>query len=746
MPLTTNQQLFEYRIERILGRGAFGTVYLAHDTFLDRPVAIKELTRTSQTDEVAFKRFLQEARAAGGLNHPHVVTVHALKVVEPNVYLVMEYLPGGSLRVLLEQRDSLPVEEAVRIAADACEGLAAAHAKGIIHRDVKPENVLLAEDGWAKVGDFGIAHVPRGAGGTYLSQLTGTGFQPGTLMYMSPEQIRGQQVDGRSDVYQVGALLYEMLMGRHYVDLGALERRARETAGSNVMLFQARLYELLSEAICKREPGGVCRVRSDVPEWVEEVVVAALAKRIEERPTAEALTRALRNGETAWVASVRPTTPLSEFLDHVGGIPEDNRDPRFREVNEELRALFSHMTIEQICYELKREVAKRANGRAYKLLGFAYFNAGRIDDAIRLLKKSLTCAIEDPVAIYETLGECCVLKEDWANAEQWFACSDRYDFPYLLGTFGRDFIYVSALGHQKQGMPVFGRLNDSEFVRQYEQLLAVARETRLGQVTPEQVRVAASELRQSSHSDTLNKIEASAPLAIILPYPGGPKIEADSTSSRLAKEHFNRGLVYAEQGRLDEAIYEFQAALRINPSFFAAAGAHFGLGWAYLNQGHLDEAIREYKAALGINPNYVEAHFSLGAAYAQQGRMDETIREYQAALRINPDFAMAHLNLGLAYGQQGRWDEAVREAETALQLGFEPARELLAELSQMRYTREDSTGASRGRGVRAPAQYTASVCPNCGSTLTRYSGPGQEGEGVEVFVCDTCGWSGESLI
>jgi serine/threonine-protein kinase len=108
MSLSPNQQLFEHRIERILGRGAFGSVYLAHDTLLDRPVAIKELTVTAQTDEVACKRFLQEACAAGGLNHyHHIVTVHALKVVEPNVYLEMEYQVGGSLRTLLGERGPL---------------------------------------------------------------------------------------------------------------------------------------------------------------------------------------------------------------------------------------------------------------------------------------------------------------------------------------------------------------------------------------------------------------------------------------------------------------------------------------------------------------------------------------------------------------------------------------------------------------------------------------------------------------
>lgn len=311
MALAPDQQLFEYRIVHVLGRGAFGTVYLAHDSLLDRPVAIKELTVTTQTDEMAFKRFLQEARIAGGLNHPHIVTVHALKVVEPNVFLVMEYLAGGSLRALLEQRGFLPVEEAVRIAADVCEGLAAAHAKGIVHRDVRPENVLLTEDGRAKVGDFGIAHVPRGAGGTHLSALTTTGFQPGTLLYMSPEQIQGQRVDGRSDVYQVGALLYEMLTGRHYVDLGALERRARETAGSNVMLYQARLYELLGEAICERQPEGVCRMRPEVPKWVGEVVAAALAKGVDARPTVADLGRTLREKEMVQVLAVRPPDTTS---------------------------------------------------------------------------------------------------------------------------------------------------------------------------------------------------------------------------------------------------------------------------------------------------------------------------------------------------------------------------------------------------------------------------------------------------
>ena len=113
MPFSPGNAFFEYRITRTLGQGAFGTVYLAQDTLLDRPVAIKELTAAAQADPVGFQRFLQEARAAGSLNHPNIVTVYALKPTDDAVYLVMEYLPGGSLRGLLNQRGRLPVEEAV---------------------------------------------------------------------------------------------------------------------------------------------------------------------------------------------------------------------------------------------------------------------------------------------------------------------------------------------------------------------------------------------------------------------------------------------------------------------------------------------------------------------------------------------------------------------------------------------------------------------------------------------------------
>jgi serine/threonine protein kinase len=372
VPLTPGQQLFEYRVIRALGQGGFGTVYLAQDTLLDRPVAIKELLPSAQADRAAFQRFLQEARAAGNLNHPSIVTVYALKPADTTTYLVMEYLPGGSLRALLSQRARLPIDEAVRIATDVCDGLAAAHARGIVHRDVKPENILLSAEGRAKVGDFGIAHVPRAASAAYMvGGLTEAGFQPGTLIYMSPEQIRGEAVDGRSDVYQVGALLYEMLTGRCYIDMEALMRRAQETAGGNVLRMQARLYDLLEEAICKHEPQDVCCLRADVPGWLGAAVAATLARQTASRPTVERLAEELRNGEKSSRVGQKPTGRRS-VLNRVGNL-FGTRGPE------------RPAGAEQSQPAATQQAALRSNP-AYAIarlkLGVANFQQGRTEEAI----------------------------------------------------------------------------------------------------------------------------------------------------------------------------------------------------------------------------------------------------------------------------------------------------------------------------------------------------------------------------
>jgi len=275
--LQTGDRLFEYEIVRLLGRGGFAAVYEARDLMLNRRVAIKQLLLEKTSHQKSVRRFVQEARVAADLEHPNVVTVYGLRAKKERIYMILEYLPGGSLQDMLKQRGALPKNEAIKLITGICEGLGKLHAKGIVHRDIKPENILLTADGRPKITDFGIAHVPQAAGGMALTQA---GFQPSTVICSSPEQFRGEKLDTRSDVYQVGEVLYHMLAGRHYVDINAIETQA-ETLGHNLKQ-EVKLYMLIEKAICKDPPAGLPALRKKVG-GLAGVIEKALSKRKEDR-------------------------------------------------------------------------------------------------------------------------------------------------------------------------------------------------------------------------------------------------------------------------------------------------------------------------------------------------------------------------------------------------------------------------------------------------------------------------------
>jgi serine/threonine protein kinase len=218
-----------YEIERTLGRGGMATVFLARDETLQRLVALKVLAQDLSGDGAFRERFLREARLAARLAHPNVVRVFDAGETNGRPYIVMEYVPGETVADVLEPRGRLSPAEAVDIAAQACAGLHHAHEHGLVHRDVKPQNLLLRDDGCVKLADLGIA---RAAESTHLT-MRGTIL--GTAAYLSPEQAAGEEVTPAADVYAVGAVLYELLTGRPPYEFSSLaELSAKQGAGEIV--------------------------------------------------------------------------------------------------------------------------------------------------------------------------------------------------------------------------------------------------------------------------------------------------------------------------------------------------------------------------------------------------------------------------------------------------------------------------------------------------------------------------------
>ena len=196
-----------YEILGKLGEGAMGVVYRARDTAIGRVVALKMLSAELGEDDELHQRFRREAEAVGRLNHPNVVTVYDLGQASNQLYMAMELLEGDDLRWLIEERVDIPLADRVRILAQICDGLGYAHAKGVVHRDVKPANILVTGRGIVKILDFGLARVAT------RQTITRKGMILGTPDYMAPEQAMGNAVDRRSDVFSAGSCFYEFLGG-----------------------------------------------------------------------------------------------------------------------------------------------------------------------------------------------------------------------------------------------------------------------------------------------------------------------------------------------------------------------------------------------------------------------------------------------------------------------------------------------------------------------------------------------------
>ena len=284
-----------YELEELIGGGGMADVYKARDCLLNRPVAVKILHEEFKQDKEFVDKFQREAQAAARLSHPNIVNIYDVGVADGDHYIVMEYVPGRTLKDRIRQEGHLSVSESLRVAREIAEALAHAHANNLVHCDIKPHNILMMADGHAKVADFGIARAVT------ESTMTYSGNVIGSVHYFSPEQAKGTMITPKSDVYSLGVVLYEMLTGK-----------LPFTGDNPVSIAVKHLQE---------EPVPVRQIDPAIPPVVEAIVSKAMSKDPAMRPTSAELVQDISQAERMLMAGSQPMPQMAQDPDATQVLP-----------------------------------------------------------------------------------------------------------------------------------------------------------------------------------------------------------------------------------------------------------------------------------------------------------------------------------------------------------------------------------------------------------------------------------------
>ncbi|MGD8726410.1 MAG: protein kinase [Gemmatimonadales bacterium] len=653
-----------YTVERELGHGGMATVFLAEDTKHSRQVAIKVI-RPEIAISVGVGRFLREIGIAARLTHPHIVPVYDSGDVDDVMYYVMPFVEGESLREKLEREQQIEIAEAIGIASEVASALSYAHTHHVVHRDIKPGNILLA-NGHAVVMDFGVA---RAIGDVGRESITAPGIAVGTPTYMSPEQASGEgQLDGRSDIYSLGCVLYEMLVGEPPYP-------------------GATTHAVIAKCFSEPVP-SVRRTRYGVPTHVDHAIAKALAKVASARyDTAIQFAEAL---SVPGAAAPRPQPKSIAVLPFVNMSPEPEN------------AYFSDGITEEITNALAKlrglRVAARTSAFAYKGKSLATTDIGRelnvdtvLEGSVRKMGNRLRVTaqltdviegyqlwserfdreMEDVFAIQDEIASAIVgtLKGRWA-AEQHEQIVKRYTENveayelYLKGRYveksrrregfdkGIDYFEQAIAKDPNYALAYAGLADSYTFLAFYRFLpphdafpkanVAAMRALEADELLPE-AHTSQAEVRFLYDWDW-NGAEREFARALEL-HP------EDATASHLYSEYL------VSQQRLVEAIEHVNRAQHLEP---LSPTINTGVGWTLYFGRDFESAIDQLLKTRDLDPEYVFVHWFLGLAYLAAGRNDDAIETYRQGLELSGEHAAMTAYLAYALAKSGKSKDARR--------------------------------------------------------------------------------------
>jgi serine/threonine-protein kinase len=649
-----DRMLGHYRITEKIGAGGMGDVYRARDEHLARDVAIKVLPPSTLTDEPARKHFRKEALILSQLNHPNIATIHDFDTQQGVDFLVMEYIPGITLSEKVAAA-TLPEKEVLRLGVQLAEGLAAAHEHGVIHRDLKPGNLRVTSDGRLKILDFGLAklRIPVIANATTKS-LSETQTTAGTLPYMAPEQLLGEEIDARTDIHGAGFVLYEMATGQRP--------------------FAEVQSDQLIGALLRKAPISPTKLNHRVSVELERIIGKCMEKDPENRyQSAKELAIDLRRLLTPSV--VRPAGVPNE-LPSIAVLPFLNisHDP----ANEFFGDGLAEELINALTQIRDLRVVARTSAFYFKGKDADVREIGRKLNVEKVLEGSVRTAgnqLRVTVQLINVEDGYHVWSERFdRNIENIFAIQDEISLAVV------DKLKVKLLKQEKdrlikrrtedrvayelylRGRFHLNKRTEADIIKSlelFQQALAKDQKfaTAHAGMADAYVALGWHNYRPGEFAYTRGRREALKALEI------DNSVGEAHASIALIKQLYDWDWPGAER--------EYQQALMLNPSDAEARHQYAHL-MAVL--GRYDDAIAEMTRALDLEPLSVVINSCLGQKLYYARRFDEAIQQHQKAIEMDPHQPYAHFHLGYDFHQKGRFKEAVSEFQTAIDLSGDIAR------------------------------------------------------------------------